>query len=255
MRLPLDPMRSPVVASLPAALTHDAPMPLPAYRAVRARVIASEAVQQRIGKAWAATPAEINPWAYQPLPPQGLAYGRHVIQALRKHALDVLDRLAEFPAHGPTEEAAFARHALRVPDDALPQRSRGARIAHSLLKAFVRIAWWRHISTRLRLIGTPEGRKWVFRIYVGTSELSTRPYYDAALDFFLRHFTLPDSAKVLEDIGWIDECTIRNAWRLGLRSAERTNRFRTRMARFTGRKTGDPHRARRNPHDGRTRLD
>ncbi|SIO45702.1 hypothetical protein SAMN05444168_4695 [Paraburkholderia phenazinium] len=214
-------MSNSVAAPMPVALYSDLPMTRQAYRAFRARLIASEAVQRRIEKAWAKTSYIHGCWARRPL---GLAYGRHVIQAFRDQALDVLETLTDDAIDEATEDAACARRALRVPDNALPERTRGTRTGYGLLRALAPLAWWRRVAARLRPIGTPEGRRLVFAAYARPS-WRDQPHFDEALDFFLRHFTLPDSAKGLIEVGWINETTVRNAWRLGLRSADALTSF------------------------------
>ena len=129
-------MSNSAAAPMPVALYSDLPMTRQAYRAFRAWLIASEAVQRRIEKAWAKTSYIHGCWARRPL---GLAYGRHVIQAFRDQALDVLETLTDDAIDEATEDAACARRALRVPDNALPERTRGTRTGYRMKRTMHRL--------------------------------------------------------------------------------------------------------------------
>jgi hypothetical protein len=86
------------VARIKDALTDDPhSQSLSEYRAFRARLIARDAVQRRIEEAWAEASAVADPWTRRPLPKKGLAYGRHVIRALRIEALAVLRKACAAP--------------------------------------------------------------------------------------------------------------------------------------------------------------
>ncbi|EDT42145.1 hypothetical protein [Burkholderia ambifaria] len=208
----------------PRAFVGDPRAQLQAYRTYRAHVIASEKVRHSIEKAWKKESHEIDPWAPQPLPPQGLAYGRLVIEVFRNHARDVIERRTEHATGGTPDVQAFAQRALRIPNDALPGLTRRGHFAQGALYALMPMLWWRRIAVRLRLVGTPQGRKWVFSAL--TRSLWRRQiYFDAALDFFLRHFSLPDSEEHLEEIGMIGEYVVRSARRIGIGSAAELTEF------------------------------
>lgn len=208
----------------PTAFIDDSRVQLQSYRTYRTQAIASANVRHSIEQAWRKTSREIDPWACQPLPPRGLVYGRIVIEAFRNHAHDVIENISKHSIYGQPEEAAFAQRALRIPDDALPDLTRGERIAQGTLSALMPMLWWRHTAARLRLVGTPQGRKWVFAALT-RSRWWRQIYFDAALDFFLRHFSLPDSQEHLKEIGMIGEHVVRSARRLGVGSAEGLTEF------------------------------
>lgn len=212
-------MSEATVATHPDALINDPRTRLQSYRVFRAEIIASEIVRHSIEKAWKKVSREIDPWGYQPLPQRGLTYGRLVVDAFRDHARDLLEGLAEHSMHGRLNTETLARRALRIPDHAMSRLTRTGRFVDGALRILKPMSWWHRIAARLRLIGTPQGRKWQFVTYA-PSTFRSRPHFDAALDFFLRHFTLPGSPDQLEQIGMIDDCIIRSARRIGIRSAD-----------------------------------
>ncbi|CAB3728596.1 hypothetical protein R8871_05511 [Paraburkholderia graminis C4D1M] len=213
------------VARIKDALTDDPPsQSLSEYQAFRARLIARDAVQRRIEEAWAEASAVADPWTRRLLPKKGLAYGRHVIRALRIEALAVLEIRAVRETDETVPECVYARRALRLSANVSLQFTRATKIFLGILGMFMPLVWWRHVATGLRVIGTLEGRQLVFRNYARTMMVN-RPSLQPGLDYLLRHFTSPRSEKALSAVAHLDLRTVRNARLLGLDTAEALKEF------------------------------
>lgn len=204
------------------------------YRTFRARIIESPAVQRQIEDSWAKASVNADPWAYGPLPAQGLSYGRHVIHAFRSEVADTLGPIAT-GLSGPRLDSLLARRALRLPADVPLQLPRRVSAAFQLLWTLARMSWWRRVAARLRQIGTPQARRQVFRNYARTLWIDP-PSYGDGLDFVLRHFALPISDKVLNDVAYLDLRSARNAWLLGVRNVETLKVFQDAWGRFPSEK-------------------
>jgi hypothetical protein len=93
------------------------------------------------------------------------------------------------------------------------------KISVFLLSAFFPVWTLRLAASRLRSVGTPEGRELVFERLAGPACMK-KPYYGEGLDFIARKFTAPRSLAVLDDLQYFDLVTARNAWHLGIKTSE-----------------------------------
>ncbi len=128
-------------------------------------------------------------------------------------------------------DSSLARRALRLPVDMPLQPTRSIGAAFQLLWTFARISWWRRVASRLRRIGTPQARRVVFQNYARTLWIGP-PSYGAGLDFLLRHFALPSSDRVLDDVAYLDLRNVRNAWLLGVPNVEALKVFQDSWGKF-----------------------
>lgn len=152
---------------------------------------------------------------YPPTRLAGLAQGRAIVSVYREV---VARRMKELCAEQPFNEV-FARRALRIPEHVPVRLPVIFRVAGALFSMFMPMLALRIASGLLRSIGTSEGRALVFEMF---EKLATvrKTYYGDRLDFMVRRFAPPRSKVVLEALQYFDVKTMRNAWHLGLSSAE-----------------------------------
>ncbi len=185
-----------------------------AYRAFRQRQLETEYARWRLDEGRSDLPRRTR-YGYDEAPRRGLAYGRRIIKAFRESVASGIDELCA-PR---SPDADFARRALGIPDHVPVRLSWPAKIGVFLATGFFPVLALRLAADRLREVGTPEGRELIFDRLAGPALLKT-PYYGDGLDFIVRKFTVPRSHAVLEQLQYFDVVTARNAWRLGIETAE-----------------------------------